>query len=304
VAIIILIRPLLWNKLSAIASEKPQFDNMRVIYRALVGMFVCAYLIFAVWYFRGYIYLRVSYYHANIILLAFLLLGVLFSQRISDYPQHQFKYAIAGAFFIPMIPFALFSLTPQHILITNFWILYGGAIVCLIIALYPKRTLYGLFGFIMFTGAMLHDARHYRSWLYPAYHDVYVADRYMNQSNYEYAIHIMQIINNRYDSLSYETFRLFYNQQDSIHSRLFNSVASSYLWTTENRILIPYADPDLLRTEAQETQELVVLSSSEHTASILEGLNAILDVTELDRYAIGHSRGDIDLIFFRVNKDT
>ena len=298
-AIILIGRPALWKKMSFIPAEKPQFANMRVVMRALVGLFAVSYLVLVIWQFMGFIYIRVSYYQANLVVVTFLVVGALFSQRLIAYPPAKFKYLVAGAFFIPMIPLALFSLSPQSFYITNHWLLYGGGVVCMVIALHPKRTLYALFGFVMCAGGMLNDARGYQSWLFPAYTDVYVADRYMGQRLYEYTIAMSDIFSARYESFNYETFRIFHLKGGDTHSRLFNSVAAVFLWTWHrDRVL----NPETLLTEAQETGEIVVMSSVNQTEALLTQLYDAVDVTEVERHVFSHQWGDIELIFFRVNK--
>lgn len=298
VTLIILGRPLLWRKSTFTPPDKPQFKNARVILRALLGLFALSYLVFVVWYFRGFIYLKVSYYHANLILIAFLLLGALFSARLTKYPDKHFKYLMLGAFFIPMIPLAVFSFTPQNLLITDSRILYVGGILCMVVALYPKRTLYALIGFSMFAGMMLHQARTYKSGLFPAHPDVYVADRYLAQSIYEYAVQMSGIINDRYDSFSYDEFRFFSLKGGDTHSRLFNSTVAIFLWTWHRDRILTEAT---LLTEAQETNEIIILTSVSQSEEMIQKLRQAIDVTELDRHLIRHPRGDIEMIFFRVN---
>ncbi|MDX2078854.1 MAG: glycosyltransferase family 39 protein [bacterium] len=301
-AIIVILRPNLWKRYTVIPADNPQYKNWRYNLRAILGLFVFAYGMLIGWRFWGFIFTNGFFYVTNIIMVVFLLIGALFADRITRYPQAQFRYLVAGAFFIPMIPLAVFSFTDQHLLITNYWILYGAAIACMLIALHPKRTLYGLFGFVMFAGAMLHDSYGARGWFYPPRIDVYVADRYMNQTMYEKTVEIVKIINRRYETVSYEDFRLFYDRDRDVNSRLFNSVASVYLWTAD-RVLIPnYIDESLIR-EFNEADDVIILSTVGNTEALVAKLHSVVDVTEVERHYIPHYRGDIELIIFSVNKD-
>nr|MCU0481200.1 hypothetical protein [Anaerolineae bacterium] len=190
----------------------------------------------------------------------------------------------------------------QNWIISDYWVLYGGAIICLVIALHPKRTLYALFGFVMFAGMMLQDAYEYTSWFYPPHVNVYVADRYMSQTIYDYTTQITEKISARYDSLSYQAFRMFYNRGGDVHRRLFNSVASVYLWTND-RVLVPGQSAERMVEEFNEANEIVVLSTASQTQPLLDMLFSLIDVTELERHLFPHPLGDIELIFFRINKD-
>lgn len=302
VPMLVVLRPLQWQKLTHVPSEKPQFQNQRVILRAVFALFTFSYGMLALWQgVGGYMYIRVSYYYANIVMTAFLLLGVLFAQPIIKTTLREFRNLAIGAFFIPMIPLFLFSLSPQHFLITNYYVFFFATIIVVVVMMASRKwSLYALCVFAMVVGATLNDSRNYGSYIYPAHHDVYSPDRYMNQSIYEYTIKITDIINERYDTFSYETFRLFFRHIHDTHWRIFNSVASTYLFTWDR--ILRSDMPEQLNREIPETSEVILLSTVNNTDALVTQLHEIADVTELERYLIPHSRGDIEIIIFRVNK--
>nr|MCU0481981.1 hypothetical protein [Anaerolineae bacterium] len=53
-ALIVIGRPLLWRKLTFIDADKPQYKNMRVILRAVFGLFVFSFGMIGVWQFYGF----------------------------------------------------------------------------------------------------------------------------------------------------------------------------------------------------------------------------------------------------------
>lgn len=302
VPMLVVFRPLLWEKLTHVPSDKPQFGNQRVILRALFGLFTFSYGMLALWQgIGGYMYIRVSYYYANIVMTAFLLLMALFAQMITHTTSVQFRNLVIAAFFMPMLPLLLVTLAPQQFLITNYYVFFIATLIATVVMMTSRRwSLYALCCFVMIVGATLNDSRTYRSHIYPAYHDVYNPDRLMNQTIYEYVVRIAQIINQRYDDLSYETFRFFFRHIDDTHFRLFSAVSSVYLYTWDRTLRSDI--PEQVVREGNKTSEIVMLATVDNTQALIADLKNLLDVTEVERHHIPHAWGDIDLIFFKVNK--
>jgi hypothetical protein len=308
VSLLIIFRPLSWNKASRTPSENPNFRNYRVILRAVVGLFAITYLVIGVYQFQGYVFARLSFYNAPLVLTSFLLLGAILAPRLSDSKQRASKYAPLIAFFVPMIPLALFTLSPETFHLTNRYVSYAGAIICIILAFFPRMAILGVAGFALFAGVMLNDSRPYAVWpIYPAHLDIYVADRYMTQDMYEDTIEISEIISQRYSDFSLDKFRLFYDKGRDPHTRLFNAVSGIYLWSWD-RVLEPSNIQDKIEgtedEEAQIVNELILLSSVDRTDALIDKLSGLVNVTEIERHRFTNSRGDIDLIFFRVTPNS
>jgi hypothetical protein len=295
VSCLIIFRPMIWKRATTMPSENPYIPNYRVILRAMTGLFAGMLLVMGIFQFNGYALSRLSLYNTNIMLGAFLFLGAIFAPHLTNTPQRLGRYAPLMAFFIPMLPLILFSLSPSTFYITNHYVLYIGAIICIVLACFPKWTLIGLVGFCMLIGRMFNESREYNSWIYPPYQDVYVADRYMLQDMYVHTMTIAQIINNRYDDFSLERFRLFYDQGEEPHSRLFNSVSGVYLWAGYRLFRF-----DNVVEDSKNVAELVFLSSVNRTEALLAQLQELIEVVPIESHRISTSRGDIDLIFFQI----
>lgn len=295
-SLLIILNPLIWKKAHHIASENPAIRNYRVILRAMLGLFAGSLAILGIYQFQGYVFIWMHFYNTNWVLVSFLFLGVIFAPQLSNSQQRLYRSASLVAFFIPMLPLIIFTFVSNDIFqIFNYYVLYIALIICVIIALFPKTTIYGLVGLSLFSGALLHDSRSYTGTYYPLRTDVYVADRYMLQDIYQYNVEIVKIINARYDDYSLDTFRIMYTNDP--HRRLFDTVGGIYLWSWD-RILQLHRLED--QTQPDGVYELVVLSSADLSDAFLEEIRQKLEFEQLDSYRIDYPRGAIDLIFLRV----
>jgi len=79
------------------------------------------------------------------------------------------------------------------------------------------------------------------------------------------------------------------------------------LWSWD-RVLEPSNIQDKIEgtedEEAQIVNELILLSTVDRTDALIDKLTGLVDVTEIERHRFTNSRGDIDLIFFRVTPNS
>lgn len=292
VSFTIILRPFIWKRATHIASENLSIRNYRVILRAMLALFTISLLVLGYYQAQNYAFAQMHFYNANWVLGAFLLLGVSFAPQLTQENQRLNRYAILMAFIVPMIPLIIFTVYPPIFTILNHYVLYLGAILCLIMAFFPRMALIGLVTFVMFSGAMLNDSRTYTDFHYPPRMDVYVADRYLLQDIYEQSVEIAQLINARYDSLSLDNFRLFYSDSDP-HRRLYDAIRSIYLWSG-NRIL---SSIEQIERSERPFREIVILTSIDRTEATLATLAEMVEFIPLETYIIPYHRGDINVIF-------
>jgi len=294
-AFVIVFRPLIWKRASYMDSENPAIRNYRVILRAMLALFTVSLLVLGYYQFQGYVFSRLHFYNTNWVLAAFLFLGVIFAPLLNKDNQRFYKYAPHIAFIVPMLPLIIFTVYPDIFTIFNHYVLYIGAIICLILAFFPRMGIIGLVGFAMFTGAMLNDSRGYQSYHYPPRMDVYVSDRYMLQDIYEQSVKIAQIINARYDNLNLDAFRIFYVGRDP-HRRLFDTVGGIYLWSWD-RVLTSNQIVEQIERSDRPFREIVILTSADRAETALATLAESVEFISLETHTIPYHRGDINVIF-------
>ncbi|MCU0481201.1 MAG: glycosyltransferase family 39 protein [Anaerolineae bacterium] len=299
VASTIIFRPLVWRRAKFTDSENPHIRNYRVILRAMLGLFSISLLILGYYQFQGYVFSRLHFYNTNWALVAFLMLGVVLAPRLNQENGRLYRFAPYLAFFIPMLPLAIFSLYPDIFTIFNHYVLYIGALICLIVMFFPRMVIIGLVGFAMFTGAMLNESREYLGYHYPPRIDVYVADRYVLQDIYLKTIEITQLINPRYDSFNLDKFRIFY-VGSSPHRRLFDAVSGVYLWSWDRTLSGSNMVEQIERAE-RPFEEIVVLSHVDETEQTLAKLDEKIQFTVLESHTILFTRGDIVVTFIQFN---
>lgn len=293
VSSLIIFRPMVWRYAHRIPSENPNIRHYRVILRAMLALFSISLLILGYYQFQDYVFAWMHIYNTNWILVSFLFLGVILAPRLSDEKQRAHQYGAYIAFFIPMLPLAIFSIYPDIFTIFNHYVLYIGAIICLIMAFFPRMVIFGVVGFALFAGAMLNDSRTYNGYHYPLRIDVYVADRYMLQDIYEKNIEMARLINDRYEN--FDEFRLFYTGRDP-NRRVFAGIDSMLMWSWE--WLLPYNELiEKIESARRPFQEIIVLTTADRAESILDDLRKKIQFNVLETHIIPYSRGDINIIF-------
>ena len=232
--------------------------------RAVVGLFVASCGVMMVWRLLGHFYMSFSFYNTNIVMTGFILLGMIFSHKVVDMPPTRFRYVMGAAFFLPMLTPIILTFAPQVRTDTAIQIIFISAIVCAgaIVLLHRKQTIQWLILFVMLTSVIAT----LNLWV-----NIYNPDRYISQRVYEKTMDIVQVINQRYDDFSLDTFRIWYPNNDP-ERRMFAAVSSIYLLEWGRR-LNPITLSQLLTPH-----EIVMLSSADNVASFMEyAQNTIYD---------------------------
>jgi 4-amino-4-deoxy-L-arabinose transferase-like glycosyltransferase len=228
--------------------------------QAVVALFLGTYSLIAIWGVAGFLYSHVAFYHANVVMTAFVLLGMLIYKPITDLSMAQFRLITISAFFVPMIPFALYTLSPSSfdLDVLSVWLIIG-AVVCGVMAMrmhQPLRVGFAVIVFCALCGVIIGDAVSIRT---------YTADRFRDQTVYEESTAIAQAINARYPSLSMDTFRLWYDFSDP-KLPTFHAVSSIYLWTLGRNARLNEAPPEDTFFEADN---IIVLTSQHELSTLL-----------------------------------
>jgi len=260
--------------------------------QAVVALFFGTYSLIAIWGLAGFLYSHVSFYHANVVMTAFLLLGMLIYKPLTDLSSAQFRFITISAFFVPMIPFALFTLSPSlfDLDALSVWLIIG-AVVCGFMAMrtrQPLRIGMAVIVFCALCGVLIGNAVSIRT---------YTADRYRDQTVYEESTAIAQAINARYPSLGMDKFRLWYDFSDR-KLPTFHAVSSIYLWTLGRNARLNEDPPEDTFFEADN---IIILTSQSHDLSTL----LLMAENTLQNRAIitsigGVTVGDIRLEFLQV----
>ncbi|MDX2078852.1 MAG: hypothetical protein SFZ02_20630 [bacterium] len=260
--------------------------------QAIVVLFVGAYGVIVGWLLAGFLYSQAAFYHANVIMVAFLVLGMLVYKPITDLSPANFRLAALMAFIVPMLPFALFTLSPASF---NFdglvvWLIIGAIGCGLIIMLmrHPFRNSMATILLCTFCGVMIGNSVSIQT---------YVADRYRDQRVYEDSTAIAQAINARYATLSLDKFRLWYDFSDP-KLPTFHAVASLYLWSLGRNARLNEAPPENTFFQADE---IIILSSLHDKDTLVQMANTTLQnkaiITVVDEQVVG----DIRLVFLNVS---
>lgn len=197
-------------------------DSRRMM-QAVTGLFVGGYAVIAGWLLAGYLYSHVSFYHANLVMIAFLMLGMLIYKPVTDLSPAQFRWVGVSAFFAPMLPFIIipqlsFNWDMMTVVLMIGAIAFGGFAI---FVRQPIRLMLMLIPFLMIASMLVGDSVLIK---------IYTPDRYREQRVYEDSTAIAKAINERYPALGMDKFRLWYDFSDPKLST-FHAVSSIYLWT-------------------------------------------------------------------------
>jgi hypothetical protein len=184
-----------------------------------------AYGVLLLWEALGHRFLQYLFYSSVIIPMAFILLGILIENHV--WSQHR-QRVVYGAFFIPAILFALFSIAPQLFITNYLWVLVIIALILFGIG-FRLRGAWGLISLIggfTILGTII-GLTTFRQGFMRENIVTYIPNRYEYQSMYDGATQMAQVINQKFDTLDVETFRLWYANDPKMVT--FHAIASIYL---------------------------------------------------------------------------
>ncbi|MCL4253231.1 MAG: hypothetical protein KJ043_05575, partial [Anaerolineae bacterium] len=221
VAVLAIYAVLMHKKSPIVINPNLTLQNESVLH-ALLALFIASYGVIVGWRLLGYLYFNVSFYHANIVLSAFLIIGFIFSRVIND--TTGFKYALITSLFLPMSLFFAFSIFPTVFdnIKLNSWLILFALLIIVFTLLRPSIKIYKFYaviGVVCLINIVVADS---------PFVDTTNPSRYHYQSLYEETSQVAQFLNARYDDFSLDKFWFWY---DAKHPDLpvFNSVASIYL---------------------------------------------------------------------------
>jgi hypothetical protein len=241
------------------------------IQRAVIGVFVFTCLVMVLFRLRGSLYMNLSFYHANIVMTAFLPLGVIFSHKLIHLSPTRFRYVVGGAFFVPMIPFITFTFAHHLLTQTTITIFFIGAVIFALasIILYRTQTIHWLVLFVTFASVpcgVIYILNTYRP------------QRDFSQYLYEQTLAVYEAIDQRYDSFSLDDFRIWYPPND-LQIIVFQNVSATYLWSWGRRI----NTEGTTLLNSFNGYDIIVLSSVENNDTFMQ---QIRDSIERDKFDI------------------
>ncbi len=263
-------------------------DVRRVMLATLI-LFVSAYAVLVGWHLLGFSYLRVSFYHANIIMTAFLLLGMMIYKPATDLSSAQFRIVVLLTLIIPLSLFAGFSYLSPNWDIVYPVVLIGIAVFGMLISIsrYPLRMLVSVIVFAVCASVLVGDS---------VLINIYTPDRYHEQTVFEDATAIAQTINARYPRLSMDDFRLWYDFSDP-KLPTFHAIASIYLWTQGRNARLNEAPP---LNSFFEANQIVILSSLHDKDTLMQMASNTIEnrgiITFIDELVVN----DIRLVIVNV----
>ncbi|MCU0481202.1 MAG: hypothetical protein MUE54_08315 [Anaerolineae bacterium] len=261
----------------------------RRMMQSVLALFVGAYAVMAVWAVLGYLYVHVSFYHANIIMTAFLMLGMLIYKPLTDLPPTPFRWISITAFFAPML---LLILIPQ---LTINWdtlnvVLMIGAVafgLMVIMTRPPMRLMMSLILFMLIASMLVGDSVLIK---------IYNPDRYRDQTVFEEATTIAEFLNERVYRLDMGEFRLWYDFNDP-KVPTFHAVSSIYLWTEGRNARLNEEPP---QSSFFEAYRIIIMSSVHDTNTLLQMASDTLDNKGIITFISEEVVAGIRLIFVNV----
>jgi hypothetical protein len=247
-----------------------QLFRQRKDYRlyASTTLLMGTYAVLLVWEVLGHRFLQYIFYSSVIIPMTFIVLGILIEKHLSSHH----RFIGYGAFFIPAIPFLTFSLFPQLFITQYLWLSVMCAVILLIIGFWLRSGwgIISLIGAVTVLGYVI-GLTTFRQGFMGDNIVTYMPNRYEHQTMYDGATQLAGVINQKFDRLSVETFRLWYANDPKM--RTFHAVASIYV-RGGGRVL---DENDLPQNERlvwnRNThyipQNVVILLSSQHTPAQL-----------------------------------
>ena len=224
-------------------------DSRRIM-QAVIALFAGVYAVIAGWLLAGYLYSHVSFYHANIVMTAFLMLGMVIYKPVTDLSLAQFRWVVMTAFFAPMLPFIIipqlsFNWDMMYLVLMIGAIVFGGFAI---FARQPMRLMLMFILFLIICSMLIGDSVLIKT---------YTADRYREQHVYEDSTAIAKAINERYPWLGMDRFRLWYDFSDPKLSTL-HAVSSIYLWTEGRNARLNESPP---QNSFFEGDHIIIMSS-------------------------------------------
>ncbi|PJF26699.1 MAG: hypothetical protein CUN52_15485, partial [Phototrophicales bacterium] len=139
------------------------------------------------WYLVGFLYFHVSFYHANIIMTAFLLLGMMIYKPISDLSTRQYRVLMVISFVAPISVFAGFTYLSPNWDISYPILLIGVGVLAGIIIVSRQAMSIGLamIGFVICASGLVGNSVLIK---------IYTPDRHHEQRIFEDATAIAQTI--------------------------------------------------------------------------------------------------------------
>lgn len=263
--------------------------EMRRVIVAIIVLFISAYAVIAVWYLVGFLYLHISFYHANIIMTAFVMLGMVIYKPISDLSVRQYRLVMVVSLVAPLAMFVGLTYLSPHWDVLYPICFMGAMLLAGIIIIYrqPMTVALATIGLVMCASGLVGDSVLIK---------VYNPDRYHEQRIFEDATAIAQTINGRYPRLGMDNFRLWYDFNDP-KVATFHAVASIYLWSTGRNARLD-SMPDSTFFEAKQ---IILLSSRYNKDTLMQMASDIIEnrgiITFIDELVVR----DVYLVMVNVN---
>ena len=190
---------------------------------------------------------------------------MIFSHKVVDMPPTRFRYVMGAAFFLPMLTPIILTFAPQVRTDTVIQIIFISAIVCAgaIVLLHRKQTIQWLILFVMLTSVIA---------TLNILVNIYNPDRYISQRVYEKTMNIVQVINQRYDDFSLDTFRIWFDTRDP-NNPIFLAVSSIYLLGWGRHTYFQQS----LRDDFFTASNIIILSSYDANTTLLQ-LNEVIQI--------------------------
>lgn len=193
--------------------------------RPAILLLMGTYIVLLIWENLGHRFLYYAFYSSIIIPMGFIVLGIL----IKKYEPKP-NWMIYSAFFMPALPFLIFSISPQIIASTSLIMIVGVGIMLFFIG-FIWRSGWGMITIISAFSllGMVVGLSPYRQGfsVMPTSIMTYIPNRYENQAIYLGASELALAINHHFERLNIETFRLWYANDPKM--RTFHAVASIYV---------------------------------------------------------------------------
>ncbi len=262
--------------------------STRHIMKTVVALFITSYAVIIGWRLLGFLYINVSFYHANIIMSAFLVLGGILSYIIMQLSSRQFFLVGIMAFFAPILAFTITHQFVAQFTFGVYWALFWVTILFIVLVILVKNTqirLYTVILLMISLSVFIGNSHHIR---------IYNSNPHYNRMKYETTVKIATAINQRYENVSLDNFRFWYTFNDP-KSPIIESVISIYLWGWDR-----YAVDRQFSTTFFDTKEIIILTSLDTDSSInfyKSSLVSSIQANSLDEMVID----DIHLIFTDIS---
>ena len=196
--------------------------NYPIHLRPIIVLPIGTYLVLLIWESLGHRFLYYAFYSSIIIPMWFIVLGILIEKYMTKR-----NWVVYASFFIPALPFLIFSLSPETIATAPL-----GAIMLIGIALFlvgfMRWNMMAIIGAFTLLGMVVGLSPYRQGFsVMPTSIMTYIPNRYENQAIYVGASELAIAINHHFDQLNIETFRLWYANDPKM--RTLHAVASIYV---------------------------------------------------------------------------